>query len=114
VKRSFRLKRSNDFKRVRSSGKSYAHPFLVLIASPFAEPRVRIGVTAGRNVGGAVQRNRAKRVLREAFRFFLPRIRSGWDLIAIARAPLAEATLTELQEALAALLARAKLLNDDE
>ena len=68
MQRKFRLTRSTDFKRVRRTGKSYAHPFVVLVVQASEVPRVRVGVTAGRSVGGAVQRNRAKRLLREAFR----------------------------------------------
>jgi ribonuclease P protein component len=57
VKRRFRLTRSTDFKRVRSSGKSYAHPLVVLYALPSDQPHMRIGVAASKAVGNAVQRN---------------------------------------------------------
>jgi ribonuclease P protein component len=70
----------------------------------------RVGVTAGRSVGGAVQRNRAKRLLREAMRILLPTIRPGWDLILIARQPLPEATYQQVQAALSQLMRRADLL----
>jgi ribonuclease P protein component len=85
VQRKFRLTRSEDFKRVRRSGKSYAHPLVVLIVQNNNQPRVKIGVAAGRTVGTAVYRNRAKRLLREAMRTLLPNIASGLDLILIAR-----------------------------
>ena len=110
MKRSFRLTRSTDFKRVRSAGKSYAHPLLVLVASPTAEYSLKVGVTAGRSVGGAIQRNRAKRLLREAMRFLLPAIRPGWDLILIARQPLSAATYEQVQSTLSQLIRRANLL----
>ena len=54
VQRTFRLTRSQDFKRVRQSGKSYAHPLIVLIAQANDEMKVRVGVAAGRTVGTAV------------------------------------------------------------
>jgi len=110
VQRSFRLTRSEDFKRVRRDGKSYAHPLVVLIAQNNDQPRVRVGVAAGKSVGTAVYRNRAKRLLREAMRTFIPNIASNSDLILIARPALASASLTEVQEALLHLLQRAKLL----
>jgi len=66
-------------------------------------------VTAGRSVGGAVQRNRAKRLLREAMRMLLPTIRPGWDLILIARQPLPGATYQQVQAALSQLIRRAGL-----
>jgi ribonuclease P protein component len=124
VQRKFRLTRSEDFKRVRRSGKSYAHPLVVLIVQthdkrsspidkrshPVDQPRVKVGVAAGRTIGTAVHRNRAKRLLREAMRTLLPNIASNLDLILIARPGLVTATLEETRQALLNLLGRAQIL----
>ncbi len=128
MQRKFRLTRSEDFKRVRRSGKSYAHPLVVLIVQahnrrnssedkPIApqsasvdQPRVKVGVAAGRTVGTAVYRNRAKRLLREAMRTLLPQIRPGINLILIARPALTSASLEETRQALLTLLQRAQIL----
>jgi ribonuclease P protein component len=110
VQRKFRLTRSEDFKRVRRSGKSYAHPLVVLIVQAHDQPRVKVGVAAGRTVGTAVHRNRAKRLLREAMRNLLPNIASNLDLILIARPGLVTATLEETRQALLNLLQRAQIL----
>ena len=132
MQRKFRLTRSEDFKRVRRSGKSYAHPLVVLIVqshdpvrdkprdvgvvppvlsgSPLDQPSVKIGVAAGRTVGTAVTRNRAKRLLREAMRALIPNITSGFDLVLIARPGLVSATLEETRQALLTLLQRAQIL----
>ena len=110
MQRKFRLTRSEDFKRVRRSGKSYAHPLVVLIVQTNDQPRVKIGVAAGRTVGTAVHRNRAKRLLREAMRALLPGISSNLDLILIARPGLVTATLEETRQALLTLSERAKIL----
>jgi len=109
VQRKFRLTRSTDFKRVRRTGKSYAHPFVVLVVQASEAPRVRVGVTAGRSVGGAVQRNRAKRLLREAMRPLLPQLLPGWDLILIARPALLSSSLQDIRQALTSLLRRAQI-----
>jgi ribonuclease P protein component len=120
VKRNFRLTQSTDFKRVRNFGKSYAHPLVVLVAIPSTEESLRealqsrVGVTAGRSVGGAIQRNRAKRLLREAVRMMFPAIRPGWDLVLIARQPLPGATYQQVQAALSQLLRRADLLAPEQ
>jgi ribonuclease P protein component len=110
VQRKFRLTRSEDFKRVRRSGKSYAHPLVVLIVQSNNQPRVKVGVAAGRTVGTAVYRNRAKRLLREAMRTLIPGIASGLDLILIARPGLVSATLEDTRRALLNLLQRAQIL----
>jgi len=124
VQRKFRLTRSEDFKRVRRSGKSYAHPLVVLIVQAHdtrsnpvdrqndsaGQPRAKVGVAAGRTVGTAVHRNRAKRLLREAMRPLIPAIVSGLDLILIARPGLASASLEETRQALLTLLQRAQIL----
>ena len=112
MQRRFRLTRSQDFKRVRQSGKSYAHPLIVLIAQANDGMKIRVGVAAGRTVGSAVKRNRAKRLLREAVRPLIPSLSSGWDLILIARPALAVSTLNATRQALLNLLGRAHLISD--
>ncbi len=110
----FRLTRSEDFKRVRRIGKSFAHPLVVLVAHPSELKQVRIGVAAGKTAGTAVRRNRAKRLLREAMRPLLSSFASGWDLILIARPALTTATLADTRAALINVLQRARVLPSDE
>ncbi len=110
MKRRFRLTRSNDFRRVRRSGKSYAHPLVVLYSLRSGQPGVRVGVTAGLTVGNAVRRNRSKRLLREAMRTYLPQVVPGVDMMLIARSALANSNLQQTVEALFSLLKRADLL----
>jgi ribonuclease P protein component len=109
VQRKYRLTRSTDFKRVRHTGKSYAHPFVVLVVKANEISELRVGVTAGRSLGGAVRRNRSKRLLREAMRPMLPDLPTGWDLILIARSPLPSKPLQEIRAVLENLLRRANL-----
>ena len=111
MQRKFRLTRSEDFKRVRRSGRSYAHPLVVLIAEKNEQGNKRVGVAAGRMTGNAIHRNRAKRLLREAMRTLLPNVASGADLVLIARSGLSSATLAQTREALLELLQRAQLLS---
>lgn len=123
MQRRFRLSRSEDFKRVRRTGKSYAHPLVVLVAQASeTKDHLKVGITAGKTTGTAVSRNRAKRLLREAMRSLIPSINlrlaqdnaSGWDLILIARPALVTATLNETRSALINLLKRANLLTTNE
>ena len=112
MNRKFRLTRSTNFERVRRLGKSYAHPLIVLIALPNQAENTRFGVAAGRSVGNAVRRNRAKRLLRSALQQQLPVIKPGWDVVLIARHRMAGATFQQTVSALVALLGRAKLLQE--
>ena len=68
---------------------------------------------AGKRVGSAVARNRAKRLLREAAHARYPHLAPGWDLVLVARAPLAKVRLAEAQMAVDNLFHRARVLTDD-
>ncbi len=74
------------------------------------QPRLRVGIAAGKTIGTAVHRNRAKRLLREAARSLIPHLASNFDLILIARPSLARASFEETRQALLDLFQRAKLL----
>jgi ribonuclease P protein component len=96
--------------RVRSSGKSYAHPLAVLVTRRNDLDRSRFAVGAGRSLGGAVRRNRAKRRLRSALRSLVPRLAPGWDVLLLARDETPTARWPDLQQAVVSLCRRAGLL----
>jgi ribonuclease P protein component len=115
-----RLTRSADFDRVYRHGRSAATRSFVLYAFPSSErdtdepvderADVRLGVSVGRRVGGAVERNRVKRVLREAFWALDEELPEGHDFVIVARAGSAELAeqqgLDAVRAELAELLAR--------
>jgi len=74
--------------------------------------RPRVGIIAGHRVGGAVQRNRAKRRIRMILHALLPQLKPGYDLIFIARQPVAKAQFREMEMAIAGLIKRAGLFVD--
>lgn len=112
--RRHRLSRSQDFQRVRTTGKSYAHPLAVLVACRNGLDHSRFGLRAGRAVGGAVQRNRSRRRLREALRPMVSQIAPGWDVLLVAREPIGGAEWSELQAGVASLVRRAGLMMETE
>jgi ribonuclease P protein component len=114
VERRIRLRRSVDFERVRQEGRAWSHPLLVLVAAPNPVGLTRIGVVAGRRLGTAVARNRAKRLLREAARHLYPRLAPGWDLVLIARPPILTVKEPQVEAALERLTGEAGLLRTQE
>jgi ribonuclease P protein component len=86
-RRRRRLSRSGEFERVYREGRSHASRHLVVYAFPRADDDTdpRLGVSVGRKVGGAVERNRMKRLLREAFWATAEELREGHDFVIVAR-----------------------------
>jgi ribonuclease P protein component len=82
----------------------------VLVARSNDEGRTRVGVAAGRAVGNAVKRNRAKRLLRAAMQSLLSLVQPGWDVVLIARPPLVSSNCAEVRDVLITLLRRAELM----
>jgi ribonuclease P protein component len=85
-----RLSRSAEFDRVFRQGRSHANRVLVLYAFPRADStpsgsEPRLGLSVSRRVGGAVDRNRVKRLLREAFEAESARLPDGHDVVIVAR-----------------------------
>lgn len=110
MKRRLRLTQSADIERVRQYGKSFAHPLLVLVVLANQVGHTRVAVIAGRALGKAVKRNRAKRLIRAAISPYIEIIKPGWDLLLIARRPFAQTDISSAKEILEILLARANLI----
>ena len=92
------LKRNGDFRRAYGRGKSLAAPALVTYAVRNRLKVTRYGITASKKVGGAVERNRCRRVIREALRTLDEPLRGGWDLVFVARVKTNDAKSTAIQE----------------
>lgn len=106
----YRLRRSADLRRVREQGRSRRHPLVVLITQPNGLDVSRFAFVASRRVGNAVQRNRARRLLREVVRRHLMEIESGWDCLLIARGQILGASFWDVETAVLSLLTRLQLL----
>lgn len=103
-----RLRHRTEFERVYDRRRSVSDHLLVLYGCENGLGWARLGLSVGRKVGGAVRRNRVKRLIREAFRLTQHQLPPGIDLIAIPRAaaPLSLNGLVESLPRLAGDVAR--------
>lgn len=113
VSRELRLRKEFEVRQVRSRGKAHAEGPIVIRVLPnsLELPRNRYAFVAGKRVGKSVERNRAKRLCREAIRFYHPQLRPGHDLVLIVRGEAAELPSYEATRAIIErLLIKARLL----
>lgn len=108
MNRRHRLISSRDFDRVFANGKRGASGVLSCVATRRDDSNaVRVGITANKRVGGAVARNRSKRLLREATRALIANVPPGSDVVLVARPACAKSTLERVRQDLEVALRRA-------
>ena len=108
--RQRRLKSSKLMRETFDRGRSFAGRLMVLWLREGDDASMRMGVAAGRTIGGAVQRNRAKRRLKEAFRLNRHRLMGKCDVVLMARDKLNAARWDDVQSELIQLAGRAGIL----
>ena len=118
-RRRRRLSRSGEFDRVYREGRSHASRHLVVYAFPRSDAESpRLGVSVGRKLGGAVERNRVKRLLREAFWARADGLPDGLDFVIVARPAAGELARdgggSAIEQALGVVLDEAGLTSGGE
>lgn len=79
------LKLNSDFRRTYGRGKSAAAPGLVTYALRTRNNSLRVGITTGKKLGSAVERNRCRRIIRAAYREMMDECSGSWDIVFVAR-----------------------------
>lgn len=103
------IHRNKEFSRVYARGKSYVHPQIVLYVAKNRVGYTRVGLTATKKVGHAVQRNRARRIMRAALTEHLSPNIGGYDIILVARGVTPKLKSTQLSKTLGKLFSKAGL-----
>ncbi|MBE6827158.1 MAG: ribonuclease P protein component [Ruminococcaceae bacterium] len=104
------LNRNCDFRRLYYKGKAYKDPALVVYLRRNGAGLCRVGITVSKKIGGAVIRNRCKRIMRAAFRQIRPEIIGDWDIVLVARSKTQYLTSSQLTTVLTDLLQKAGAL----
>ena len=108
MKRAYRLRRPDQFQRVRREGRSWGSSLLTLNAATSRRRVSRCGFVVSKRIGKSVDRNRARRRVREVVRLIYDRIAPGWDLVFVARSPaLSTVSFAHIQAEVEQLLRRA-------
>jgi ribonuclease P protein component len=106
-----RIKRGRDFHQVRQAGERLVRGCLIANWRRLpSESRSRLGVVVSKKVGGAVIRNRVKRLLRESYRQHRTELAQPVDLVLVARPSIAKQTFAGVERDFLATLRQAKLL----
>lgn len=106
------LRKNRQFQTVYKTGKSYANKYLVLYVMVKKDGPRRIGFAVGKRLGGAVVRNRIKRILRESFRLNQHCLKKDIDIIVIGRQPIVGRNFEIVNKAMLDLFGKAKVLEE--
>lgn len=105
-----KIKENYEFRRAYTRGKAYVTPYAVIYAFKTKRNNVRLGITAGKKIGKAVARNRAKRLITVAFRNVLPKLSIGYDYVIVARSRILNVKSTVVEQAFLKVLSDSGLI----
>ena len=108
------LTKNYEFRRLYNKGNSSASKFAVVYCMKNFSPNNRLGITVSTKLGGAVQRNRIRRRLKEIYRLNEKIVRKGYSIVIVARQRSKDADWDELQSSVLSLFDKLKLTNVDD
>lgn len=111
MKKTYRIKKNQDFQIVFKQGSSVANrQFVLYILERKEQEHFRIGLSVSKKIGNAVKRNEIKRYIRQSFHEFEDQVLNGRDYVIIARKPTAEMNFHEVKKSLQHVLKVGKCL----
>ena len=108
------LNKNYEFQRLYKRGDSAPGAYFVLYARRNGGNSNRLGITVSKKVGGAVQRNRAKRRLKEIYRTNFHRLKKGYNIVIVARTAAATVEYDKLERAYFWAARKVEILNDSK
>ena len=85
MKKKDKISKNREYKKIYNRGKSMVSPVIITYILKNRFNSVRVGITTSKKIGNAVNRNRARRVIREAFRLLREKVNIGYDIVFVAR-----------------------------
>lgn len=113
-KKIITLNLNNSFKWAYTRGKHFTSSVVVTYIARNRHKNNRIGITASKKIGNAVKRNRARRIIKEAYRLMKNNLRGGYDLVFVARSKTAEVKMGKVKNDIKEHLKRAGLYYEDD
>ncbi len=112
--KKYRIRKNTEFRTVYRRGKSFSNLILVLYINRNGKDINRCGISVSKKVGNSVIRSRVKRLIGESYRLNNEGLKTGYDLVFIARNPSNSKNYKEIESALKNLLKKAGLINNEK
>lgn len=114
MKKTVALKKNYEFVRIYKKGKFFPGKYIVIYILKNRFGINRLGITANKKVGKSVRRNRAKRLIRESYRFYEEFVPSGLDVVFVARGVDTEYGLAEIRKEMKFLLKKVRAFDQEK
>ncbi|WP_347133688.1 ribonuclease P protein component [[Clostridium] symbiosum] len=93
------IKKNSDFQKVYRTGRSFANKLLVMYVIKTEREDTRIGISVSKKVGNSVVRHHITRLVRESYRLNKDRVKTGLDIVVVARAAAKESDFKKIKSA---------------
>lgn len=98
MKKKYRIKKESDFREIMNEKKSFANKHLIVYLRKKEAPHFKVGLSVGKKIGNAAERNYVKRVLRLSLQQYMTEIDDYWELLLIARPAIKSLSYEDVQK----------------